>query len=288
MPSRATSARLAQAGPALGGLLLVDDDAQGYTGPERLTSSPADVVFHSFGSIKTATCLGGGLARIKDPELLARMQANHARWPVHPTSSYTRKVALYTSLLAPREPHVYRLFAAACERLAGGLDRAVMGMTRGFPADDLPGFLHSLRRRPAAPMLQLLARRLGAFQRSRVEARAQAGEDVRRALLGRVEMLGQSQEARTHWLFAVLLHDPASHILPLRRAGFDAARGATSIAAIPAPDERPELAPRAAQRVMERILFLPVYPEIPAADRARLAEHIGERCRTPSETRVYS
>jgi hypothetical protein len=183
---------------------------------------------------------------------------------------------------------VYRLFAAACERLAGGLDRAVMGMTRGFPADDLPGFLHSLRRRPAAPMLQVLARRLGAFQRSRVEARAQAGEDVRRALLGRVEMLGQSQEARTHWLFAVLLHDPASHILPLRRAGFDAARGATSIAAIPAPDERPELAPRAAQRVMERILFLPVYPEIPAADRARLAEHIGERCRTPSETRVYS
>jgi len=277
------------------GLLLVDDDAQGFTGLARIVSrlSPADVVFHSFGSIKTATCLGGGLLRVNDKALLGRMREAQARWPVHPVGAYAKKIALYTSLLAPREPRAYKLFAAACERFAGGLDPAVMAMTRGFPAADLPTFLHSLRRRPCAPMLRLLERRIASCTGTRVSARARAGEHVREALYGRVEMLGQEQSDRTHWLFAVLVHDPASYIFPLRSAGFDAARGATSIAAVPAPEERPELAPKAAQRVMERVLFLPVYPEIPDADRAHLAAQVREGCAREAQpvaasSRAYS
>lgn len=52
------------------GMLVVDDDAQGYTGIARLEGSAcADVVLHSYGSIKTATALGGGLVRVRDAAL---------------------------------------------------------------------------------------------------------------------------------------------------------------------------------------------------------------------------
>jgi dTDP-4-amino-4,6-dideoxygalactose transaminase len=259
------------------GLLLVDDNAQGYTGLASLEGSPADVVFHSFGSIKTATCLGGGLLRVKDPGLGARLRQTHDGWPVHPSPAYAKKVALYTSLLAPRQPHAYQAFAAACERLGPGLDGTVMAMTKGFPAADVPSFLRSIRRRPSAPMLALLHRRLRGALGPRVAARARAGEQMRAMLTDRVRVLGHAMAERTHWLFAVLVTDPDAYIRPLRRAGFDAARGTTSIAAVPAPDERPDLEPVAAQAAMEQVLFLPVYPEITDAERARLAELIVAR-----------
>jgi dTDP-4-amino-4,6-dideoxygalactose transaminase len=254
------------------GLLLVDDDAQGFTGPERLV--PRDgvaVTFHSFGSIKTATCLGGALARVADPALRSQMRALHARWPVHPSRVYAKKLALYAALLVPREPRAYAVFGALADRFGPGLDRVVMGMTRGFPAADVQGLLSSLRRRPCAANVSLLARRLDAFDGARVARRAEAGERALSTLSPRVEVMGRSQRPRTHWLFAVLLDDPESNIPRLRAAGFDAARGATSIAAVPAPPERPDTVATSAVSVMKRALFVPMYPEISQADRDRLA-----------------
>ncbi|MDP3275039.1 MAG: DegT/DnrJ/EryC1/StrS family aminotransferase [Deltaproteobacteria bacterium] len=263
------------------GLLFVDDDAQGYTGPSCLAPRDADVVFHSFGTIKTATCLGGALVRVRDATLRADMRAEHARWPVHPTATYAKKLALYTTLLVPREPHAYTLFAACAERFGGGLDSVVMSMTKGFPSADLRGFLQSIRRRPCGPLLALLRRRIASFDPHRLQRRAEAGERLLRALAHDVEVLGGAQRARTHWLFAVLLAKPDAPIAILRRAGFDAARGATSIAAVPAPDERPQLVPAQALAAMERVLFVPVYPEISQADRDRLAASLVAVSRAP-------
>lgn len=58
--------------------------------------------------------------------------------------------------------------------------------------------------------------------------------------------------------------DPQALIRTLRRAGFDATRGTTSIAAIGAPPP-----PRAAE-LMERVVFVPAYPELPPAAFERL------------------
>ena len=78
------------------GVVLVDDDAQGFTGRERLRGSPdADVVLHSFGSIKTATALGGGLVRVRDRALRERMRAAMGAWPAQPAGRYARKVASF-------------------------------------------------------------------------------------------------------------------------------------------------------------------------------------------------
>lgn len=251
-------------------LLFVDDSAQAYLGPASLREADADVVFHSFGSIKTATCLGGALARVRDPALLATMRERQASWPLQDARAYARKLGLYLSLRVPRDPRAYSVFAAACERSGRGLDAVVTGMTKGFPAHDLEGFLAAIRRRPCPALLSVLRRRLATYRPARAQRRALAGETVSRTLAGSVPVLGHGQTARTHWLLAVLVDDPERLLAPLREAGFDAARGATTITALPAPNERPEVSTPQATALMARVLFLPTYPEIPEADLTRL------------------
>jgi dTDP-4-amino-4,6-dideoxygalactose transaminase len=86
-----------------------------------------------------------------------------------------------------------------------------------------------------------------------------------------VSALGDQMHERTHWLFAPMLDRPDDAIARLRAEGFDAARGTTSITALDAPHDRPELAPKQAIQAMKRVLFVPIYPEISQSDRDRLA-----------------
>ena len=53
-------------------------------------------------------------------------------------------------------------------------------------------------------------------------------------------------------------------------AGFDAARGASSVSTVAAPTGRPESEPMQARKMMVRLVFLPAYPELPKGSLARL------------------
>jgi hypothetical protein len=59
----------------------------------------------------------------------------------------------------------------------------------------------------------------------------------------------------------------------------DATRTAT-LATVPAPDGRPESEPRAAQEVLGRTVYVPLYPEMPGRAIERLAHvllEVGQR-----------
>jgi dTDP-4-amino-4,6-dideoxygalactose transaminase len=70
-------------------------------------------------------------------------------------------------------------------------------------------------------------------------------------------------------VFPVAVPDPAALVAALRNAGFDAATATSSIAAVGGSG-----APRIAQELMSRIVFLPVYPELPAGELDRLVEAV--------------
>lgn len=56
------------------GLLLWEDCAQVFTGMGGYLGHPeSDAAFFSFGAIKRATALGGGIARIRDAAVLSGM-----------------------------------------------------------------------------------------------------------------------------------------------------------------------------------------------------------------------
>jgi len=129
-----------------------------------------------------------------------------------------------------------------------------------------------VRRRPSAPLLALLRQRLTCFDRHRLRMRAERGERAAQALPSGVFHPGRAARDRTHWVFPVACHDPHRAIETLRQAGFDATAATSSIAAVEAPPDRPELQPKDSIDFMEHVVFVPVYPELPERAFRRLLQ----------------
>ena len=62
----------------------------------------------------------------------------------------------------------------------------------------------------------------------------------------------------------------------LRRNGFDAAQG-ESLFVVPAPADRPQLAAGVCEELLPRIVFLPLYPEMPASAVRAMARTLRSR-----------
>src|SRR5215210_6518256 len=159
------------------GLLLVEDCAQAFQGPERMGDSAADVSMYSFGTLKTSTALGGAVLRVRDREVLGRMRGKQASYPFQDRGGYLKKLLKVLGLLAVSQPRPYGLLAGACTRLESDLDALVNGVVCGFPPrEPAATFFRRLRHRPSAPLLAMLSRRLRTFDRQRLARRASSGE----------------------------------------------------------------------------------------------------------------
>jgi dTDP-4-amino-4,6-dideoxygalactose transaminase len=255
------------------GVLVVEDCAQRLTGTQDHGNPLADVSLFSFGSIKTATALGGALARVTDGRLADRMRTQHAGWPIQPRREYAQRVLKFTGLRTLTHPRIYWLFARMLDSTGRHLDSVVNGAVRGFPGPELA---RRIRRRPSAPLLALLARRLRRFDDERVEARRRAGNRLASALPRDLVRPGASASDPTHWVFPVLTRNRTALTAALRRAGFDAAVATSGIASVTPPSARPDLRPTNADRMMAEIVFIPAYPELGDHELARLASVVTE------------
>jgi perosamine synthetase len=255
------------------GLLVVEDCAQCLRGPQDRGDEMADVSLFSFGAIKTATALGGALARVNDRRLAERMQARQDGWPVQPRLEYALRALKFSGLRVLGHPRVYWLFSRSLAAAGRDLDAVVNGSVRGFPRREL---VRQIRRRPSAPLLAVLARRLSRFDAARLEARARAGRRLDAALPPNVVRPGRAALDPTHWVFPVVTNDRGKLIAALRRAGFDAAVATSSIASVSAPSDRPDLRPEEADRTLAGVVFLPAYPELGDRELARLAGEVAE------------
>jgi perosamine synthetase len=248
------------------GLLLLEDAAQSYLGPGDSGDPQAAVSMFSFGTIKTAPALGGAILYVRDPDLLARMCTLRIAWPRQSRSEYTARVLRIAGLQALAEPHVYGAFARVSALAGRDVDAMVNRSTHGLkpPAGDRDrAFVQWARRRPSAPLLAVLARRLRGFDRGRLARRAERGDRLAGSIPPGLRHPGRSAGTRTHWVFPVCVSNPRALIEHLRRAGFDATQATTSIAAISAPPNHPEATARAAQHLITTAVFIPVYPEMP-------------------------
>lgn len=61
------------------GVLVVEDAAEAFVGLQYKGSDACDANMFSFGTIKTATAMGGCITRVKDPELRRDMHEIHNR-----------------------------------------------------------------------------------------------------------------------------------------------------------------------------------------------------------------
>jgi dTDP-4-amino-4,6-dideoxygalactose transaminase len=255
------------------GLLFVEDCAQSYAPGRSAGSLESDVRMLSFGPIKTDTALGGGVLMVRDAALRARMEERHGHLPLQTRGTYAKRVLKYAFLqLLGREPLFAMLRGYA--RLRGTSHDAIIGRaTRSFAGGEL---LERIRRRPSIPQLALLARRLTHPNLGRLRARATLGDEFARALPQAMRRPGAGVAEHTHWLFPVLVPRPDELKAFLWARGFDATRGTSSLAAVEVAPERPEVRAPHAVDIMEQLLFVPVYPEVPPSALRRLAAALAD------------
>lgn len=254
------------------GVLLVEDCAQALT-TGRLSRDPAaDVALFSFGPIKTATALGGGVALVADPALRHRMQEVGNEWPRQRTTAYLGRVAKLAGLKLLSTRPVFSALVWLVDHLGGDADAFVGHSARGFPDDRL---LACLRQQPCRALEKLIAHRLGHFDSDSIAMRTSRGRELAIATGPTVEVAGADNPTHTYWVFPAICPEPAAAVAALRRAGFDASQhsGLTVLEG------------RSADHWFDRTVFIPHGRQVPERELARIGlqlnlsqAHAGEVC----------
>lgn len=269
-------------------LLLWEDCAQAFTSPDDAGDSRADVSMYSFGALKTCTALGGALLEVRSPSLLERMRRTQATWQPQRRRVYLAVVLKFLAFRVVTLPLGYGLLARGHKAFRRDFDRLVNSSVRAFRAGDL---LPQLEVKASAPLAAMLAYRLRTFDGARLRRRAEAGRSLAARITSQfandLVLPGHRMDPHSHWLFPVVSSHPDELIQACRRAGIDAARGASSVSVVASPPGRPESGAKAAARMMSGLVFLPAYPELSRRSLARLVtaiESAGSNPATRPET----
>lgn len=256
------------------GLLFLEDGAQSFDGIRWRGHPDSDVVMFSFGPIKTATALGGGLLLVRDAALRERLRRAQDRWPLQPTAEFFRRVGTAVILKLLSGPLLFGLVMRALRLSGRDPDTTLSGMVRNFPAD---AFFDRVRRRPCPALLRLMARRLQTFDLGRQDARAGVGAALCEALRDaspedslRLSVPSSACPRHTWWVFPLFTDatvDRRRLQRTLARHGFDAA-AVSQMRAIAGPDG---IRPPEAATVADRLLFLPCDPRMPLTAVAEMA-----------------
>lgn len=246
-------------------LLVLEDCAQSFDGRTLDGDPRADLRLHSFGPIKTATALGGGLARVARPALRVQMRAVQSRYPVQSSETYLKKWLKTAALEGLAGPLQYGALVQLARRCSVDHDALLNRSVRSFVGADL---FERLRQQPCEALRSVLQYRLQSYPAARVTARATAANWLDAQLAGAVERPGLASARHTHWIFPVLSRAPTTLISALRDRGFDATRG-SSLTAVSPPDGF--LPAARAERIMRHLVYLPAYPQIPTTALSRMA-----------------
>lgn len=241
------------------GIAVVEDCAEAYAGPDWTGHAQADLSLFSFGPLKTATALGGALARVRDPDICAEMKRIYAQDRIQPTGEYLRRVLLYGALKAASHPRALGIVIAAADALGADANQWIHSLTRNVPD---ASFISSIRRRPCAALLALLERRLNQGT-APVSRRIEPGRTLMAALGPDVDVPARAGDPHGYWMFPVLTANPEALSAALRVHGFDAMAGrlvAVSDGTTPTPG---------ADRLADA-LYIPFDPAMPREELERL------------------
>ncbi|MFT4556626.1 MAG: perosamine synthetase [Planctomycetaceae bacterium] len=248
-------------------LVLIEDCAQAFEGDRYKGHDEANVSMFSFGPIKTATALGGGVFRIKDETLLARMRELQAAYPVQTRWFFLKRVLFYSLLKFLGGKLAFGLFVRTCRLLGKDFDQVLNGSIRNFPEDR---FFASLRQQPSFPLLRLMVRRIRQYRNEDLDRRATRGA-LLASLLPLEDSPGAAADPHSFWIFPLRVPDAEGVVAALREAGFDSTVD-NSLQPVKATDGRSDADPKTARRLLNSAIFLPVYEGMPEYEIRRMAQ----------------
>jgi dTDP-4-amino-4,6-dideoxygalactose transaminase len=250
------------------GIMVIEDCAQAFVGHDFRGHPQSDVCMFSFGPLKTATALCGGIVTVKDKELLQRMREIEAGYPVQPTSNQLGRALKFAALKLITARPVFSAINWGFGLFGRDYEDTISDAVRGVAK---LGSSKKLRFRPAAATLKLLLRRLRRWRDDTIAERTRIGERLRDYLGDAVPLPGTANAQHSYWVFPILAKEPLQLIAAMRREGFDAANLPRS-QTVAAPEDRPELEPATAAQTLSELVVLPCYPGMPDSELKREAE----------------
>jgi len=242
------------------GVLLFEDCAQSFTNLGAPGHPLSDAIMYSFGPIKTATAMGGGVVGVKSAELRQRMHAILQDDPIQAPSRWRKRLLKFSLLKLLCNRGLSSLVHSTLRGMGRDCDAFLNRLGRGFASPDI---VTQIRYRPHPQLLRLLTRRWQSYDFGRIGRR--------RALGRRLDELLQITHETDHsfWTYRLRVSEPAVLAAQLRNHGYDATHQ-TRLVVLESPPGRAQ--PLQAQGLFASSCFLPWYPEL--TDRA-----VGEMAR---------
>jgi len=254
---------------------VVEDCAQAFRGLDQYTGDArSDISLFSFGSIKTASALGGAMARIRDHKTRRALKRHLAAHPQRGRAGFIWRVIKYGCLKTLGQPVFYGVFVRLCRLLKLDFDEIIIASVRNFKCDEL--LLH-IRQQPSVPQLALLHRRLEQSRNGHLDTRIAAGNFARERLREFVDIHGADNPTHTYWLFPVRCADKDQLVADLQAGGFDATASSTQLQAIPPDDEQAATA-RECVDYINQTVYLPIYARLPRPKLEHMVEIIKASC----------
>ena len=194
----------------------------------------------------------------------------HAAYPLQSRWFCMRRLLKYAVLKALSSRPLFTVVVLSCRAMKHDYDHMLNGAVRGFPG---PGFWQKIRQRPSPALLSLLSRRLRKYRIRRLAKRTANGRLLSERLRGRLPCPGASAEEHTYWVFPVVAENPTRCSRRSRQAGFDATQG-QSMCVVPTPEERSDMLAPTAADTLARVVFLPIYPEMPTRSVRKMAHAV--------------
>ncbi len=244
-------------------IMVIEDCAEAYAGPAWTGHAEADLNLFSFGPLKTATAVGGGLVRVRDAGLRKRMRSIMKGDPVQPTREHLWRLIIYGALRASTNPHLFGMYIAVLRALGVDHQELIHRLTRSVSGEDL---LTRIRRQPCAALLALLERRLYEGDAA-ISRRTELGRTLFEALGPEVDLPTREVDTHSYWLVPVLTSEPEGLARELRSEGFYPMSGRLAVVR----DSRaPDTASPGAQRLVTGSVYLPFDPQMPGQELKRL------------------
>jgi dTDP-4-amino-4,6-dideoxygalactose transaminase len=232
--------------------LLIEDAAQAFAGDGSMQDSTSDVIFLSFGPIKTCTALGGAVVLLRDPSAAQRLSQRLAGYPAQTWQEFLLRVLKMMLVQCLTWPPAFTALVTVLTVFRIDPDRLLSSLVRGFAG---PDFWNRLRRRPAAALLGLLDRRLRTFDPQVISQRQQRSQRLLELLGPSVVRPGGVAARHTHWVLPLSVPQPDRFAGLLRRRGYDATRLASSLAQHAGEG-------CAEDRRWSQLVYLPAHPSV--------------------------
>lgn len=245
------------------GILVIEDCAEAYSGPQWTGHAEADLNLFSFGPLKTSTAIGGGLVRVRDPKIRASMRSILESDPVQSTREHLGRLISYGAMRVSTTPHVFGMLITVLEALRVDHQELIHKLTRSVPSEDL---LTKIRRQPCAALLALLERRLHEGDGA-VSRRIELGRALFETMGPEVELPTRNIDTHSYWLVPVLTCDPEALARELRSEGFYPMSGRLEVVA---DDSARDTASPGAERLVAESVYLSFDPQMPVLELERL------------------